>query len=142
MTLEIGDGSGVVTGGTGIGIGVTAVDGVATGVEGPVGVAAGAFRPALLLPRYHPAPPIIVKLPIATVTRIDLRQDGGRIGDFGIGDLSGSATTFALGRVGVFSTDLTVFARSSKWRSSGGENASIHCEVEIKYSSDLAGGCH
>jgi hypothetical protein len=46
----------------------------------------------------------------------------------------------AAGRGDLFSTAVTVFARVSKWRSSGGENASIHCEVEMKYSSDLVGG--
>jgi hypothetical protein len=41
MTLEIGDGGGVVRAGTEVGTGVTVVDGVATGVELAVGVTTG-----------------------------------------------------------------------------------------------------
>ena len=33
-----------------------------------------------------------------------------------------------------------VFAKLSKCRSNGGEKASIHCDVEMKYSSDFVGG--
>jgi hypothetical protein len=93
-----------------------------------------------LWPRYHPTPPTITRPAIATEIRIDLRQEAGGVGGPGIGGLSGGAKAFASVTGELFITALTVFARVSKWRSSGGEKASIHCEVEMKYSSDLAGG--
>jgi len=52
--------------------------------------------------------------------------------------VTGASISTGFGRDGLASTDLTVFARLSKWGFSGGENASIHCEVEMKYSSDFA----
>src|SRR5206468_3267584 len=57
----------------------------------------------------------------------------------GRGGLTGASISRGFGRGGLASTDLTVFARLLKCRSRGGENASIHCEVEMKYSSFLAG---
>src|SRR6267378_5022366 len=40
---------------------------------------------SLLCPKYHPAPPTIIKTAIATAMRVDLRGDGGEICTVAIG---------------------------------------------------------
>src|SRR5437016_3579940 len=133
-------GSGVVRVGTGVRTGVNTAGVIGTGVEVPVGVTAGfSGGPFFFWPRYHPAPPTITKAAIVIAMTIDVGLDG-RIGGFGIDGFAGRAGTSAAGREGLFSTALTIFAKLSKWGSKGGEKASIHCEVEMKYSSDLLGG--
>src|SRR5215469_16737811 len=127
-------GGGVVRVVTAVGTGFTPPGVIGTGVEIPFGVPAhfsgGVF---FFWPRYHPPPPTITKATIVIAMRIDLGTDG-RIGGCGIDGFSDGAGTSAPERGGLFSTALTVFAKLFKCRSNGGEKASIHCEVDMKYS--------
>ena len=82
----IGTGVGVTAGvGTSVGTGVTAAGVIGTGVGLRAGFSGGPF---FFWTRYHPAPPTITKIAIATGIRIDLREDGGRVSGVGIGGLS------------------------------------------------------